>query len=115
MADVELGQIIKISTVKRDAVHVAVMPLFADAELKPGQRITIDDPQQYAIPAFAGDDGDAIVDPFLMREVHPGERFWAFMLPGSVHNLRHNWTHPKLTDDDEPLEEDWRAECRGCD
>jgi len=79
----------------RDAVHVAVCPVTAGADMESGTRV------------FLGDDGTAydyampmnkmwlgIADPFLRRTIKKGERFWLCLYPNSVTSLRHVWTHP---------------------
>jgi hypothetical protein len=70
---------------KRDAIHVAVLPMVATNNLVPGQRLR-----------------NGIVDPFRTDPVIlPGERFWLFLYPGTVTGLRHVWTHPAFADEPE--------------
>jgi hypothetical protein len=76
---------------KRDAIHLAVLPVMAGARLKPGQEIALTD--GLALP-HAG--GMLIVDPFLREPAMPGDRFWAVLKPRLVTSLRHVWTHPAL-------------------
>ncbi len=74
---------------KRDAIHLAVLPVMAGARLKPGQEIALTD--GLAMPQAGG---ILIVDPFLREPAMPGERFWAVLKPRLVTSLRHVWTHP---------------------
>lgn len=76
---------------KRDAIHLAVLPVMAGARLKPGQEIALTD--GLATPQAGG---MLIVDPFLRAPAMPGERFWAVLKPRLVTSLRHVWTHPDL-------------------
>jgi hypothetical protein len=90
-----LGDLITDGDRRRDAVHVAVAPVTAAEELRPGQHVGFTpagqtelvgpvDPSQHI----------GIVDPFLKDQVHPGQRFWLFLYPNTVTSLRHVWTHP---------------------
>ena len=89
--DLGLGTILRVGGQQRDAIHVAVVPVTAGAELKPGQRIALADDK--AVPstdrATVG-----IVDPFLQINVPEGDRFWMFLLPNTVTGMRHAWSHP---------------------
>ncbi len=85
-----LGTIID-DTQKRDAIHLAVLPVMAGARLKPGQEIALTD--GVALPQAGG---MLIVDPFLSEPAMPGERFWAVLKPRLVTSLRHVWTHPEF-------------------
>lgn len=77
----------------RDAIHVAVLPAIAGEVLAAGERVLLRDGRAFeASPAaWVG-----VVDPFIVGTVDKGERFWLFMLPGTVQGLRHDWTHPAV-------------------
>lgn len=79
---------------ERDAVHIAVVPVEAGCELKPGYHVGIDATGKayYGITTQSGNIG--IVDPFLKGIVPAGKVFWLFLYPGSITSLRHDWTHP---------------------
>ena len=100
MNDLKLGQLINEAR-QRDAVHVAVAPVFAAESLLPGQPVGF---------VAAGDvehvcsrgEPVGIVDPFLKAPVRKGERFWLFLFPGSITGLRHDWRHPAFAATEEP-------------
>lgn len=81
MHEVKLGQLIA-GDARRDAVHVAVMPMIATTALWPGQRLQ-----------------NGTVDPFLIAPVQPGERYWLMLFPGTVTTLRHCWTAPGFAEE----------------
>lgn len=75
----------------RDAVHIAVVPVIADESMHPGTRVTVH--AGHAWPA-GKKNIVGIVDPYLTEAVANGERFWVFLMPGSITSLVHHWTHP---------------------
>ena len=91
----ELGELITNPNTRRDAVHIAVAPVFASTPLVPGQCIKLerDTINDWAI-ACDRQDAIGIVDPFLQNEVNQGERFWMFLLPNTITGLNYVWTHP---------------------
>lgn len=94
-----LGTIIG-ETEKRDAIHLAVVPVVAKEILRPGEDVTADGRQYYDNAYLSPDDKPiGIVDPFLNRSVSPGERFWLVIYPRQIHSLRHVWTHPAFPDE----------------
>ena len=75
---------------EKDAIHVAIAPVIAGEKLKPGQRVGLVSSTVVAdVEPFVG-----IVDPYLRDDVEPTQRFWLFLMPGSVTSLKHAWTHP---------------------
>lgn len=82
----------------RDAIHLAVEPVIAGEELRPGADVGLRNGY-----AFSGTDKAypnhvekylGIVDPFLKEPVKPGEMFWLIVYPRQITSLRHVWTHP---------------------
>lgn len=82
---------------KRDAIHLAVMPVEAGETLNPGEDIWVSEGGR----AFAGsrDKCIGIVDPFLTGPVRFKERFWLVIYPRKIQSLRHVWSHPSLPDE----------------
>lgn len=87
---------------KRDAIHLAVDPVIAAEDMKPGQRIGI--VEGHAYPAGTKLHSGAvvpchgIVDPFLPAGPMAGDRFWFVMNPRMVQSLRHVWNHPDFSE-----------------
>ncbi len=100
MSEVRLGTIPEYHQ-KRDAVHVAIIPVTCDDDLEPGQHVGIeyDDVVSSTAKKKIG-----IVDPFLRDTVEAGVKFWLCLYPNTVKSLRHDWEHPDLI---EPEPEDY--------
>lgn len=99
MNETKLGQILPQDERRRDAVHVAVMPVIAAAELNPGDHIGfMKDSKELVDRAAMWRDMQpcGIVDPYLIGAVKEGQRFYMCMYPGTVTSLRHVWTHPAI-------------------
>lgn len=86
--DIGIGKIIEQER-HRDAIHIAVAPMEATEKLAPGQRVGV--PESGKIGKASPHVG--IVDPFLERNVQPGQKCYVFLFPGSITSLRHEWTH----------------------
>lgn len=95
MDEIKLGQLLENDDRRRDAVHVAVMPVTAAEHLYPGQHIGFIGPIRELVASTGEPIG--IVDPFLQKSVRQGERFLMCMYPGTITSLRHVWTHPAIT------------------
>jgi hypothetical protein len=98
-------------TVKRDAIHIAVEPVTAAEELKPGCPIgLLEDGTAVAAP-HGGDRHSGmttrhalgVVDPYLKCNVRKGERFLMLLNPGQISTLRHVWDHPAFAPSDVAL------------
>ena len=83
-------------TAGRDAVHIAVVPMIARTTLYPCEYVGPDG--MWMEPGK----GVAIVDPFRLRRVDEGERFWALILPRTITGLRHVWSHPDFPEEGTP-------------
>jgi hypothetical protein len=90
-----LGTILD-DTAKRDAIHLAVIPVIAGEEMDAGQHVTVRDGAAWATSVG---EGVGIVDPFLTTELMPGERFWLVLYPRTIQSLRHVWSHPEFPDE----------------
>lgn len=82
MNETKVGRLVD-ERAKRDAVHVAVMPMVAVRQLNPGERLK-----------------NGIVDPFLDHPVEVGDWYYLFLFPGTTTSLRHVWQHPNFRDED---------------
>lgn len=80
---------------KRDAIHLAVLPMVAMETMKPGDACgpVPGGAAPYAVEKLG------IVDPFLTAPVRKGERFWFILRPRLVTSLRHVWSHPSFADE----------------
>ena len=91
MSDIQLGKEPLVDA-KRDAVHVAIVPLVATERMFGGHPFTIVDDK---VRACGFHESIGSVDPFIY-EVQKGQRFWAILKPGTAKNLRHDWDCPEL-------------------
>ena len=91
-----LGHLIEDGDRRRDAIHIAIAPVTAVQRLAPGQHVGLvkEDNLELVGPCECN---IGIVDPFLVADVEPGQRFWLFLYPGTITGLRHVWTHPAFT------------------
>lgn len=94
--EAKLGQIITEPGAQnqRDAVHIAVVPVRATYGIDPGQRIGVTPDGLEADADCDASQYVGIADPFLGSRIKRGQTFWLFLFQGSVHTLRHEWTHP---------------------
>lgn len=104
--NLELGKIISADQ-HRDAIHIAVAPVVAEAKLAPGQDIGFVEAGNTEKVGTVCENYIGIVDPFLKRCVFQGERFWMFLYPYTITSLRHDWTHPAFEPPIISLEEKW--------
>jgi hypothetical protein len=79
----------------RDAIHLAVEPVIAGHQLRPGERVKIEE----GFAVAASHDATGIVDPFLSGLVQSGQRFWFVVLPRTITSLRHVWSHPAFPEE----------------
>lgn len=99
-----LGKIITTPQAHRDAIHIAVAPVWAGERLAPGEHIGLN---RHGMAVGDVDPQIGVVDPFLRETVEPGQCFWLYLYPGSITSLRHDWTHPAF--DHTPLPKEQRA------
>jgi hypothetical protein len=108
---------------KRDAIHLAVIPVKAGQNLNRAEHVYL-----YEGTAFRADEAShriGIVDPFLDDDgVKKGQHFWLVIYPRVITSLRHVWTHPAINDEGAPpalspnaagAEERLRGWCSGSD
>lgn len=105
----ELGRLTN-SSAKRDALHVAIAPAECYEDiLMPGERVGVN--PYDSTQAGKGWTPCGIVDPFLTEPVRKWQWFNILIDPGTVTNLRHQWSHALFSDEDSSYGDD---ECRGC-
>ena len=96
----KLGRFVSGNT-PRDAVHIAVIPVEAGQDLRPGERVSVVDDKAVRDGNLIG-----IVDPFLLGNTVPrGKVFWLLLFPDTVVSLHHEWRHPTF---DGPIAESER-------
>lgn len=83
---------------KRDAIHLAVIPVTAGESLSPSAKVRIKDGRGYAA-SLPGAPYLGIVDPFLPSAVQPGQSFWLVIPPRVIKSLRHVWSHESVPDE----------------
>lgn len=90
MKDTKVGTLID-ATAQRDAIHMAIAPIIADADYAPGTHVGFMDDGRVGIGA---EKKLGIIDPFLKRVVRENERCYIFLYPQTVTGMRHHWEHP---------------------
>ncbi len=92
MDTLKIGNIIN-EPQNRDAVHMAICPVEAGEDIRPGHHIGLKDGKA---TTDKGAKRIGIADPFLTFGIMKGQKFWLFLYPGSITSLRHDWTHPEI-------------------
>lgn len=82
---------------KRDAIHLAVIPIQAPYPVLPGQHVN----SLGRIVGPYSSEAVGIVDPFVTREIEKGEWFWLVIYPRKITSLRHVWSHPAFPEESE--------------
>jgi hypothetical protein len=90
--NLNLGKIITDDQ-QRDAIHIAVAPVVAASDMGPGDHVGLDASGR----ATMAKPPIGIVDPYLKTSVRKGQRFWLFIYPNTVTDMRHHWVHPSFT------------------
>lgn len=81
---------------KRDAIHLAVIPVMAAQNLHAGDDICVTSDGK----ASHGPNPVGIVDPFLKETVvKKGQHFWLIIYPRKITSLRHVWSHPSFPEE----------------
>jgi hypothetical protein len=94
-----LGQL-PSSEDRRDAIHIAIVPVVAACDMRPATPVTRLSSGSFGPGEFGPPEDGAkpigIVDPFLAADVKKGELFWLCLYPYTITSLRHVWTHPEF-------------------
>ena len=116
MSDPVLGNLV-CGDQHRDAIHIAILPVIASEELKPGEHVgLVGLPEEGKFryhqvgknwdDFLEGSDGYrnlvGIIDPYLRWPVRKGQQCYLCLYPRSVVSLRHAWTHPLIADESAP-------------
>lgn len=105
--EVVLGELISCPAQLRDAIHIAVAPVIAGADLVPGQHVGFLEGTDTVGPC---EKTLGIVDPFLNDAVKKGERVWMFLYPNTIRDMRHEWYHPAFSGMQAQASEKWLRE-----
>jgi len=100
--EVELGNLLSKTECSRDAIHIAVIPVYSKQKLSPGQPVKLDktvNSSDYYVVSCNHNESVGIVDPFLQKCVNPGEKFYLCLNPYSIISLKHEWEHPEFKKD----------------
>lgn len=98
-----LGRVITGVVPERDAIHIAVMPVFVGADyLNPGSKVKFTYGSRDTVVSARtdyGEDAIGVIDPFLKLDdyqysINKGERVWLYLYPNTVDGMRHHWHHP---------------------
>ena len=89
----------------RDAIHIAVMPVEAGEDLKPGQKLRLRyGTNSVVLSGSYNDDYIGRADPFIDDwRIKKGQKFWMWLRPGTITGLRHEWVHPTIDCEQKPL------------
>lgn len=98
----KIGALLKNKHAERDAIHIAVAPVTATEELRPGQHIGFVIDGNTNLVGGNPETFIGIVDPYLDQVIREGDAFWMMLYPQSITSLRHNWSHPAFGASQEP-------------
>lgn len=97
MSNVRLGERLTTEDVERDAVHVALVRVYSNMPVYPGQHVGLVEGSQECVSP-SSDPYIGIVDPFLSGAIEPSTRFYMCLYPNTVTGMRHHWEHPSFVD-----------------
>lgn len=92
-AQTSIGKILN-EPARRDAIHFAVAPVVAADDIRAGAHVGLLPDGRASCDAMIQ---IGIADPFLLRDIKAGERFWLFLYPNTITTLRHEWEHPAFS------------------
>lgn len=107
MNEAKLGQLIDEKS-QRDAIHIAIAPVFSDELLYAGQHVGFAEPGNVEKVTAKAKTFVGIIDPFLEERIFPGKRCWLCLYPKSTTPMRHDWSHPAfMKSADKEKSEQW--------
>lgn len=89
-----MGNLLPDDAWGRDAVHVAVFSAFSTETLFGGQPVSIVSEEGKDMRVSRNGTSVGIVDPFFLKTIEPGKRFWVYLYPRTITALSHRWSHP---------------------
>lgn len=100
--EVELGKVLKENEGAKDAIHIAVIPVYTNEVLSPSQyvKLAYQKDGKYYVSACSKKESVGVVDPWLPRKVKEGDRFNLCLNPYTITSLRHAWEHPLFKEDE---------------
>ena len=101
-AQFTIGKIID-ETARKDAVHFALAPMYAFEKIWPCSHVKLMPTRPgYVRHAHETDPlAIGVIDPFLLEGAEKDERFWVFLNPNTITNLRHEWEHPAFAEQEQ--------------
>jgi hypothetical protein len=95
-----LGSILSEDESRRDAVHVAIMPVTTGEDFMfAGQWVNFVYGSKDVVKGKPESQAIGIIDPFLVENARKGARVWLFLRPNTVSGMRHHWSHPDVDAD----------------
>ena len=95
MSDVKLGELLNGGE-SRDAIHVAIIQVIANSNLKPGQLVGLIGSSKEIVGESNKPIG--IIDPFLKDIVQRGQKCYMLLYPNTVTGMKHHWEHPSFVE-----------------
>jgi hypothetical protein len=94
---IEIGKLLEKSDIRRDAIHIAVIPVTIGYPMEPGTKVFYVKSTGEVFPN-ADEDQKAIgiIDPYLSKPLEVGDRAYLFLYPDTITSLRHVWKHPEI-------------------
>lgn len=77
----------------RDAIHIAILPVYCNDPLTPGQRVEYKGSNRVEATT---NKGHGIIDPFLEEPIPSQKLVYMLLHPNSVTGMRHAWECPDI-------------------
>ena len=91
---IEVGKLLDEIDHRRDAIHIAVIPVTAGCNMSRGAKVTYDKSTGRVWP-YESCKAIGIIDPFLTAMFSRGQGVFV-SFPDTITSLRHVWTHPEI-------------------
>lgn len=83
---------------RRDAIHVAVIPVTLRTAMAPGTHVGVELRDDEYCASQDTKPHIGVIDPFRQENMDANTRAWLFLYPGTARSLHHVWEHPTLDD-----------------